>query len=188
MDNRAKILECALQQFAARGYDAVGVQEIVETAGLTKPTLYHFFNSKEGVLQALLAQHCDAEHARMCQAAAYDGDLTLTLTRIVATQFALVREQPQFCRLKLSLWFAPVDGVPHKAVAQYNERQFSLIEDMFQRAVQQHGNMRGRHSAYAATFLGMVNTWAGLALNGYVELDATVLHRAVHQFMHGILS
>ena len=32
MDNRSNILECAMALFAARGYDAVGIQEIVDAA------------------------------------------------------------------------------------------------------------------------------------------------------------
>ena len=55
MDNRSKILSCALKLFSARGYDAVGVQEIVDAAGITKPTLYHYFGSKRGLLETLLA-------------------------------------------------------------------------------------------------------------------------------------
>ena len=47
MDNREKILNCALELFHARGYDAVGVQEIAETAGVTKPTLYYYFKTNE---------------------------------------------------------------------------------------------------------------------------------------------
>ena len=46
MDNRAEILNAALDLFHARGYDAVGVQEIVDRAGVTKPTLYYYFGSK----------------------------------------------------------------------------------------------------------------------------------------------
>ena len=34
MDNREMILETALDLFYARGYDAVGVQEIVERSGI----------------------------------------------------------------------------------------------------------------------------------------------------------
>ena len=49
------LIERALELFAARGYDAVGVQEIVEAAGMTKPTLYHWFGSKQGLLRAALA-------------------------------------------------------------------------------------------------------------------------------------
>ncbi|HIS80092.1 MAG TPA: helix-turn-helix transcriptional regulator [Candidatus Scatomonas merdavium] len=39
MENRERLLEAALSLFYEKGYDAVGVQEIVEAAGVTKPTL-----------------------------------------------------------------------------------------------------------------------------------------------------
>ena len=50
LDNRELILNAALDLFYARGYDAVGVQEIVDRAGVTKPTLYYYFGSKLGLL------------------------------------------------------------------------------------------------------------------------------------------
>ena len=49
-----RILSTALDLFAIKGYDATSVREICEAAGITKPTLYHFFGSKDGVLQALV--------------------------------------------------------------------------------------------------------------------------------------
>ena len=54
MDNKELIKKSALDLFYARGYDAVGVQEIVNTAGITKPTLYYYFGSKRGLLENLL--------------------------------------------------------------------------------------------------------------------------------------
>ncbi len=57
MDNRTNILSQALSLFAARGYEGVGVQEIVDAANITKPTLYHYFGSKEGLLTELLGSH-----------------------------------------------------------------------------------------------------------------------------------
>jgi len=55
-------------------------------------------------------------------------------------------------------------------------------------AAKDHGNMRGRQRAYAATFLGMLNTYIALVLNGYAKLDDDLVRKAVHQFMHGIFS
>ena len=54
MENRMRIMECAKKLFYAKGYDAVGVQEIVDRAGITKPTLYYYFGSKLGLLKTLL--------------------------------------------------------------------------------------------------------------------------------------
>jgi hypothetical protein len=48
--------------------------------------------------------------------------------------------------------------------------------------------MKGRQRAYAASFLGMLNTYVMLALNGYTELDDNLVYSTVHQFMHGIFS
>ena len=39
------ILQTAERLFAYKGYDAVGVHEIVTDAGITKPTLYYYFRS-----------------------------------------------------------------------------------------------------------------------------------------------
>ena len=46
IDNKKLLLDAALDLFYAKGYDAVGVQEIVDRAGVTKPTLYYYFGSK----------------------------------------------------------------------------------------------------------------------------------------------
>ena len=188
MDNRATILSCALQLFAARGYDAVGVQEIADAAGITKPTLYHYFGSKRGLLDELLSTHFGQLHQNVRAAADYHGDLPLTLNRLAAVYFGYAQEHPLYYRFQLSLWFAPPDSDAFQAVAALNEAQQDLLEDLFLRAAGDHGNMRGRHRAYAATFLGMVNTYAALALNGYAQLDGDLVYKAVHQFMHGIFS
>jgi AcrR family transcriptional regulator len=188
MDNRSKLLESALTLFAARGYDAVGVQEIVEAAGITKPTLYHYFGSKQGVLEALLEEAFADLHAALTAAADYQHDLPLTLNRVVMAYFNYAREHRLFYRMQLSMWFAPPRSAPFIAVSQHGERQQRLLENLFSQAAKDHGNMKGRQRAYAATFLGMINTYIGLGLNGYTDLNEALVYAAVHQFMHGIYS
>lgn len=188
MDNRATILTKALHLFAARGYDAVGVQEIVAAAGITKPTLYHYFGSKRGLLEAVLEQHFTPLYQLVQPAADYQGDLPLTLEKITRTHFDYAKANPDFYRFQLALWYTPQQSETFQAVALWNEQHYQLVEQVFVLAVEQHGNMRGRHRAYATTFIGMLNTYIGLALNGYTELDDQLVYQAIHQFMHGIFS
>jgi AcrR family transcriptional regulator len=188
MDNRSKILACALELFASYGYDAVGVQRIVEAAHVTKPTLYHYFGSKQGLLHVLLETHFAPLFQVVEQAAVYRGDLPLTLNQVTTAYFGFSDQNPVFYRMQISMWFAPARSEAFKAVAVFNQKQQSLLENLFIQAAQQHGNMKGRHQAYAATFLGMINTYIGLSLNGYTELDEPLVYKAVHQFMHGIFS
>lgn len=54
MDNRLNLLRTALKQFGQYGYEGVGVASLVREAGVTKPTMYHYFSSKRGLFSALL--------------------------------------------------------------------------------------------------------------------------------------
>jgi TetR/AcrR family transcriptional regulator, transcriptional repressor for nem operon len=51
---RDKIVGSALELFWERGYEATGISDIVERAGVRSGSLYHFFENKEHVLVAVL--------------------------------------------------------------------------------------------------------------------------------------
>lgn len=186
--NRETILDCALDLFSRRGYDAVGVQEIVALAGVTKPTLYHYFRSKQGLFAAVVASREGELLPRIQQDAEYRGNITLNLTKLMGDFFAFARGNEKFCRLMLSQYFVPGECGIHETVLAYNLKIFEPLERMFQEAAGDHGNMKGRSKAYAATFVGMVNTYIGMFLNGYIELSDELSRKALHQFMHGIFS
>jgi TetR/AcrR family transcriptional regulator len=188
MDNRQNILDCAMGLFARQGYDAVGVQEIVEAAGITKPTLYHYFGSKNGLLKALLERGCSPMLESIRAAAAYQGDLPLTLRKVAGAYFTFAEQNPAFYRLMLGLWFAPQDSEGFQMVKDWNASQNQVLETMFNLAERDHGNMRGRQRIYAASYLGLVNTCVMLILNGYVDVKEPFVDRIIHQFEHGIYS
>jgi len=188
MGARTEILARALELFAQRGYDGTGVQEVVMAAGVTKPTLYHYFGSKRGLLRSLLASQEERQNAAIQPAVDYHGDLPLTLRRIATASFRVAREDPVFSRFILAQFFAPPDTDGHREAAAFLERQFAAVSDLFARASRDHGNMKGRHLLLAASFLGMVNNCIGLFLNGSLTLDKGLVERCVHQFEHGIYS
>ena len=53
-DTKQKILDKALELFAARGYDAVSVGEIAGAVGIKAPSLYNHFPSKQAIFNALV--------------------------------------------------------------------------------------------------------------------------------------
>ncbi len=65
-NSAGRILNAALDLIAEKGYEATSIREICARARITRPTLYYFFNSKEGVHRALVA-HAMADLERTVQ-------------------------------------------------------------------------------------------------------------------------
>jgi AcrR family transcriptional regulator len=191
--NRRIILEKALELFSERGYEAVGVAELCEAALLTKPTLYHYYGSKRGLLDAILAERGSALASRLREAAVYAaGDRARGvpdgLERIAFAFARGAREEPRFARLRLTLAFAPPESEAYAAAAALNEGIFDRVEAFFREAARDHGNMRGRSRPYAAAFIGTIDTYVGLFLAKRSSLDDGIVRGAVRQFMYGIFS
>lgn len=184
-DNRSSILEAALALFAARGYDAIAVQEVVDAAAITKPTLYHYFGSKEGLLRALIDEYTASLLDAIEQAAAYDGDLVMNLRGIVQAYFAFAERRPTFTRMLLSMQHAPAESQAGQAAATVNERIYRAVRDLFAVSLP---HFPDRHRRYALTFIGMIHTYLRLGLDHHLTLNDEATYDAVHQFMHGIYS
>lgn len=187
-DVRARLLEAALELMASRGYEAVGVQEIVSAAGVTKPTLYHYFGSKQGLLAALLLEGSGAFLETLRAAAEYAGDLPLTLDRTADAFLAFAARQPRFFRLQLGLAFTPPDSDAREPATRLRESQLEILERLFVAATRDHGNMRGRQQRYAFSLLGVLDAYAARIVDGSLRPSERMRRELVHQFSHGIYS
>ena len=57
---RVQLLDAASEVFTTRGYHAAAMDDIAETAGVSKPVLYQHFGSKLELYLALLDSSCDS--------------------------------------------------------------------------------------------------------------------------------
>lgn len=187
-DVRECLLKNAMELFSARGYDAVGIQEIIDTVGVGKPTLYHYFGSKRGLLDAAFKEYFEPFFATFNSAAAYRKDVAGCLNGVAAAFFVFALENQAFYRLFRSAHYAPPESELRSAALEYKLRLLSSLEEFFLQASNDHGNMKGRHKVYALTFLGLVFACVDLQLETGAKLDDAFRYKTVHQFMHGIFS
>lgn len=76
-----KILRAASELFLKRGFPDTSLDEIAESAGVTKPTIYSHFGSKEGLLLSVTEAHCEHRAAGLMQMLRPSGDTHADLLR-----------------------------------------------------------------------------------------------------------
>ncbi|MBR2316771.1 MAG: TetR/AcrR family transcriptional regulator [Spirochaetales bacterium] len=188
MDNKEKIMQCALELFSNKGYEGTGIQEITQVAGITKPTLYYYFGNKEGLLNTIFEYHFSDFIKRIETAASYSGDTVKGVTEISRQFLTIAKENPIFYRMHLSMSSSAVNTTSFLTITPYCERIEEIVETFFLKAAQDNGNMKGHEREISRSYLGVINSYTLLLLNGKIELSEELIYRIVHLFLHGIYS
>lgn len=96
--NRKTILSAALQEFSARGYAGTTIDQIAETASLSKPNVLYYFPSKEAIHSELLQALLDLWLAPLREVTA-QGDPVAQLLAYARRKLEMSRDYPQESRL-----------------------------------------------------------------------------------------
>jgi outer membrane protein len=135
-DPRQRLLDAGLKLFANRGYAGTAVQDITEEARVTKPTLYYYFENKEGLFQALVDHAMDERLRLMRQAAPPEKPTVDQLIDIISTLTDFARRQPDLLRLSFAVAFAAEGEYPSgfKKHAKMHA-SFQFVCDVIQHAI-----------------------------------------------------
>jgi AcrR family transcriptional regulator len=90
---RRQIMDGARGIFLEQGFDAASMGEIARRAGVSKGTLYVYFQSKEELFQAIFQEESQAQSERMYALNPADHDVEAVMTRL-GTAFAKFLCQP----------------------------------------------------------------------------------------------
>lgn len=99
---RTSLIAAARALFADRGYAGVGTEEIVRAAGVTRGALYHHFNGKRELFEAVYEQ-IEVELAERIAAGALHANASspLEAMRAGAEMFLRVSTEPEAQRIVL---------------------------------------------------------------------------------------
>jgi AcrR family transcriptional regulator len=79
---RRQILDGARAVFLSQGFDAASMGEIAKAAGVSKGTLYVYFESKEDLFEAIVHQQCEVQAETLFDLNADGEDVEAVLTRL----------------------------------------------------------------------------------------------------------
>ena len=94
IDKRRVILDAAVRVFAAKGYHTCRVGDIAEEAGIAHGLLYHYFSSKEEVLETVFRENWSELLQRFEQVDASDEPADEKLRGIVKILLRTWRNDP----------------------------------------------------------------------------------------------
>ena len=121
-DVRARLLSGATGLFASKGYAATTVREIVERAGVTKPVLYYYFRSKEGIYLELMREPF-SKFAALVEATLLEaGSARERLFRLCLRAYDIFLENIDAARVMYSIYYGPPQGAPFVDFDAYHHR------------------------------------------------------------------
>jgi AcrR family transcriptional regulator len=124
-DREAQIVEVGCRVFGTSGFAGTSVADIADAAGISKPLIYNYFGSKEG-LYAVCVQHAAEVLAAEIERTAASG--TVGLARAVVTldgMFRVLAPQPWLWRLVFDPT-APNDPATEEVLAAHERRIFDF--------------------------------------------------------------
>src|SRR5262245_24431276 len=150
------IARVAARLFATQGYDATPVRAIVEAAGVTKPTLYYHYGSKEGLAHALLTVPMSRLNDELQKILDSPDDPVTKLVRTFEAHFASCREDPDRTRFFLSLYFGPMATGLAVDMEKFKGGMNCLMAEVLRRAAESGVIDPGRVEAFGTACRGMI--------------------------------
>jgi len=142
---RDRLLAAADELFYAQGVHVVGVDRIVEKAGVTKASLYNTFGSKDELVRAYLENHFRRRQARIAAILAANPTPRERILAVFAeVEGLLARSAFRGCRF-ISAAAESQPGEPGEVVAEkYRAWLWSLFTDLAKEAGARDAKQVGR--------------------------------------------
>lgn len=181
-----RILQSALTLFASRGYDATSVREICEAAGITKPTLYHFYGSKEGVYRALVDGVLEDYRSHLTRELEEGGPVVSRLKRVARTYFEAARGRRELMRFIFSIIHNPPASAPVTDFIRFYDEIIQLIAKAVDDGVADGTLAPGRTDIRMLLFMGaLAEALCGWLIAGRPELTTDLADAIVDTLVRG---
>lgn len=138
-DSRERILESALRLFSRRGYEEASVAEVAADAGVSKGLVYHYFDTKRDLLEAVFLR--GSERLERTLREARSGATSPPPAAVVMEVLGLVAEDLRWWRLLFRLRMRPGSG------AELGREWSNTLEEALERGLRRAGSEEAAREA-----------------------------------------
>lgn len=184
-ETRARILSAAEECFAQHGYEAAGVAEICERAGVSKGAFYHHFASKQDLFMALLGNWLDGLDAGLRAVRSQTATVPDALRELAGMVGFVLNSAGGRLPMFLEFWTqAARDPEVWAATIAPYRRYRAFFAELVQAGVAE-GSLRPVDAEVVAQVI--VSLAVGTILQGLLDRDGTDWNRSVRQGIEIIL-
>ena len=185
-DAKARILRAATHLFAHKGYGSTSVREVVEHAGVTKPTLYYWFENKEK-LYLECVQACFVELVPLVHDAVNGpGSVQQRLIRFVHDYVQKGLEDLDGVRLALTATNPSFEKRPEIDLMSFHTEYFAPLGQLVAEGISTGVFREDTDPEFAVVALiGPVSMHLRGAIEGF-ELCDDYAEKTVELYLHGV--
>jgi AcrR family transcriptional regulator len=130
-NTRERILETATDLFTEKGYAGTYVREIVEKAGVSKPALYYYFKSKEGLFYAILEWATEAQREILNEVFEASGTVLDRLIFLYQRTYEGIQEYQSLYKMIHGLLYGPPQGAPPDDFYRFQDEMFTAVKRIY---------------------------------------------------------
>jgi TetR/AcrR family transcriptional regulator len=135
VDARERLLAAALDQFTRRGYAATSVRELCAAACITKPVLYYYFKSKEGLYLQLMEESYAQFETILTDLTSFSGSVRERVAHFCAGLLSSYIQQLPLVKLCYSIYYGTPQGAPHFNLEQYYDRMLDALTGLVEEGI-----------------------------------------------------
>jgi len=185
-DVRGRIFLSALRCFSQKGFAATSLREVSEEAGTTKPMIYYYFGSKEGLYASILRQILEEMADGIRSHLPADAPLEERLVAYCANYLDYFLQQEDIIALVLREVFG-LGGVPMAEFSQgLGDRVRQPLDNMLREGMD--GGLLVRDDVWtcATAITGILNMSILAHVFGGVPVDRSASLRQVRYHIRGM--
>ena len=184
---RIRLLKSAIELFNRKGYAAATVREIVAAAGVSKPVLYYYFQSKEGIYLDLMREGFSKFDSMLEATSGEKESAAERIKRLSGRTLDLFREHIEVGRLMYAIYYGPPQGAPFFDFDAYHMKFQEAVRKLVEEGIRGGEFRKGNAEDMMWAIIGTVNVAMEIQLcHPELEMDRKKIGRVLELIFTGI--
>jgi AcrR family transcriptional regulator len=132
---RERIFQSALENFSRKGYAATSLREVAEDARTTKPMIYYYFGSKEGLYTSIVGEILQEMGQAIDRAVTHEGDVLERAHRFCETYLSYFADHEDVIALVLREVFGLGGDVFHEFARELGDKLYRQMSHIISEGV-----------------------------------------------------